>query len=111
MGRSGGLGLKRLLYTLTMVLFRARRTLGLVAVFALTGATASSASPSGYVYVAVSAAACAQASPCAAPQVVVVDAATTEVVTRIDLPVHTSPSGIAISPDGTRLYVSNFGAE
>lgn len=82
-----------------------------MAVFALAGATASSASPSGYVYVAVAAAACAQASPCAAPRVVVVDGASGEIVTSIDLPMHTSPRSIAISPDGTRLYVSNFGAE
>jgi hypothetical protein len=74
-------------------------------------ATVSFASPGGYVYVAVSAAACAQASPCAPPRVLVVDAASAEVAASIDLPVHTTPRGIAISPDGTRLYVSNFGAE
>jgi YVTN family beta-propeller protein len=80
-----------------------------VAAFAMAGATVSSASPNGYVYVAVAASACAPA-PCGAPQVVVVDAATAEIVTRIEMPAQTSPSGIAISPDGTRLYVSNAGA-
>jgi DNA-binding beta-propeller fold protein YncE len=90
---------------------KAIRTLGCMAMFALAGTPVSSASPSGYVYVAVPAASCAQASPCALPQVLVVDAATAEVATRIDLPVHTVPPGIALSPDGTRLYVSNFGAE
>ncbi len=87
------------------------KTLGLMAVFATAGATMASASSSGYVYVAVPAAACAQASPCAAPRVLVVDAATAEVATSIELPVHTAPRGIAVSADGTRLYVSNFGAE
>ncbi|MEO6349431.1 MAG: BACON domain-containing carbohydrate-binding protein [Candidatus Limnocylindrales bacterium] len=87
------------------------RTLGFMAVFATVHATNASASSSGYVYVAVKAAACAQATPCAAPRVLIVDAATAEIATSIDLPVHTIPAGLAISPDGTRLYVSNFGAE
>jgi DNA-binding beta-propeller fold protein YncE len=82
-----------------------------MAVFAMVDVTVSAASSSGYVYVTVAASACAQASPCASPRVLVVDAATAEVATSIDLPVHTAPRGIAISPDGTRLYVSNFGAE
>jgi hypothetical protein len=82
-----------------------------MAMFVMVHATASSASPSGYVYVAVAASACEQPSPCAPPRVVVLDAATAEVVTSINLPVHTSTRGVAISPDGTRLYVSNFGAE
>ena len=85
--------------------------LGFMAVFAMVDVTVSAALSSGYVYVAVAASACAQASPCASPRVLVVDAATAEVATSIDLPVHTAPKGITISPDGTRLYVSNFGAE
>jgi DNA-binding beta-propeller fold protein YncE len=69
------------------------------------------ASSSGYVYVAMRAAACAQPTPCAPPQVLVFDGATAQIVTSIDLPVHTAPAGIAMSPDGAHLYVSTVGVE
>jgi hypothetical protein len=90
---------------------RAGQAVGLTAVVAMIAPTVSSASPSGYVYVAVPAAACAQPSPCAPPQVLVIDAATAEIATRIDLPANTVPQSLTFSSDGTRLYVWNVGAE
>ena len=69
------------------------------------------ASTAGYVYVASPAVACPHASPCAPPQLVVFDGGTLQTVVTIDLPVHTVPSGLAISRNGDHLYVSNRGAE
>src|SRR5688572_28982925 len=70
---------------------------------------AASASPGGYVYVAMPAAACAQASPCAPPQVLVFEGTAARLVAAIDLPVHTTPRGMVLSRDGAHLYVSNQG--
>ncbi|HEX6463630.1 MAG TPA: hypothetical protein VFZ98_04230, partial [Vicinamibacterales bacterium] len=56
-----------------------------------------------FVYVA--APICQSGVPCA-PEVLVYDASTTALVTTIGLPLNTSPAGIVISHDGTRLYVS-----
>lgn len=86
-----------------------RSVLCAAVILAVSGAAA--ASPGGYVYVAVPAAACAQASPCGPPQLMVLDGVSAAVVTTIDLPVHTQPRGIAISRDGAHLYVSNAGVE
>jgi hypothetical protein len=52
-----------------------------------------------FVYVA------ATSDPIAAPEVLVIDAATMAVVTRIPLPANTGQRGMAMSPDGRRLYV------
>jgi len=38
--------------------------------------------------------------------VLVYDASTSNLVTRISLPINTSPAGLVIAPDGSRLYVS-----
>src|SRR5258708_6162876 len=72
------------------------------------GVAPASASPAGYVYVAVPAPVCS-ATPCPGPQVLVLDGATALLVTAIDLPAQTSPRGLAMSPDGAHLYVSNLG--
>lgn len=77
----------------------------------LTPAATLCASEAGYVYVAVPAVECALVSPCAPPKLVVVDGATALQVLTIDLPVHTVPKGMAISPDGRHLYVSNLAIE
>jgi uncharacterized membrane protein len=65
-----------------------------------------SASAGSFVYVAVPAAECAAASPCAPPELHVYDAETARLVTRLPLPVHTAPAGIAMSPDGSRTMLS-----
>jgi hypothetical protein len=77
-----------------------RAAIGAVAL--VSTAIAAEAAPS-FVYVA--APICASGSPCA-PQVFVYDANTAALVTTIALPLNTSPAGIVISRDGTRLYVS-----
>jgi len=68
----------------------------------LSAATAADAAPS-FVYVA--APICRSGSPCA-PQVLVYDASTANLVTRIGLPINTSPAGLVIATDGSKLYVS-----
>lgn len=78
---------------------------------ALCTAVSAAASPRGYVYVPVMPAPCAQPSPCAPPQLLVFDATTAGQVIAIDLPVHTRAVGVAISPDGRHVYVSNRGVE
>ena len=80
-------------------------------VAATTCGLAGAAHASGFVYTAVPAAPCATESPCAPPHVLVVDADTAAVVIRLPLPVHTQPAGMALSPDGAHLYVSNRAAE
>jgi hypothetical protein len=72
------------------------------AVALISTAIAAEAAPS-FVYVA--APICRSGAPCA-PEVLVYDAGTAGLVTRIALPLNTSPNGIVISPDGQRLYVS-----
>src|SRR5262249_30027289 len=66
---------------------------------------------SGFVYLAVPAAPCVPPASCAAPELWIVDADTVAVVLKLALPVGTVPAGIAISPDGSHVYVSNTGAE
>jgi hypothetical protein len=57
-------------------------------------------SPAGYVYVLMT-------TPGAAPTVQVFDGATAQLVTGIPLPADSvTPAGLAISPDGSRIYVS-----
>ena len=80
-------------------------------VAATTCGLAGAAHASGFIYTAVPAAPCATESPCAPPHVLVVDADTSAVVIRLPLPVHTQPAGMALSPDGAHLYVSNRAAE
>ena len=86
------------------------RILALV-LLATTITSAAEAAALGYVYVPIHPAPCAVASPCAAPRLLVFDPATAAQVIAIDLPVHTTPVGLAISLDGTHLYVSNRGVE
>src|SRR4051812_737209 len=74
-------------------------------------ALADAARASDFVYAAVPAAPCVSLSPCAAPHLMVIDAETAAEVVRLALPAHTIPAGIAISPDGTRVYVSNRAAD
>ena len=87
------------------------RSLQLVAALLVGLAAATDASASGFVYAAVPAVACAAASPCAPPELLVLDADTSLIVLRLPLPVHTVPAGLAISPDGRHLYVSNRATE
>jgi hypothetical protein len=83
-----------------------RRLMGWRAAFGavalVSTAIYAEAAPS-FVYVA--APICRSGAPCA-PEVLVYDAGTAALVTRISLPLNVSPAGIVISPDGQRLYVS-----
>src|SRR6516165_343998 len=77
-----------------------RAAVGLVV---LSGTAIAADTTTSFVYVA--APICQSGAPCA-PEVLVYDASTAALVTRIALPLNTSPAGIVISRDGTRLYVS-----
>lgn len=75
-------------------------------VLLMVGAAAA-VEAAAFVYVAVPPPACAVVSPCDPPVVFVVDTASGAVVKRFFLPIHTTPEGIAISPNGAHVYVSN----
>ena len=80
---------------------------------AVVAASDVAASPSGYVYLAVGGgtlgSGCTDATPCP-PHVRVFDAATGEVVVTIPLPSGAVPEGMALSHDGSHLYVSGRSA-
>ena len=80
--------------------FRWRAAVGAAVLFS-TAITAEAAPSFVYVVAPI----CQSGAPCA-PQVLVYDASTAALVTTIGLPLNTSPAGIVISRDGTRLYVS-----
>lgn len=79
-------------------------------VLLMVGAAAA-VEAAAFVYVAVPPPACAVVSPCDPPVVFVVDTASGAVVKRFFLPIHTTPEGIAISPNGAHVYVSNRAAD
>lgn len=80
---------------------------------ALSIAASASAQSQSFVYVAVPGVDCVSASDAAPPvcgtppAVVVVDASTSAIVTRIPLSTGLGPRAMQISRDGTRLYVVN----
>lgn len=76
----------------------------LVALFA--AGPSAYASPTGFVYALDPATGC---NTCEGPQVLVFDGGTTRLVTKIPLDKGTTPAGIAISPDGAHLYVTEIG--
>ena len=83
-----------------------RRSVGWRAAFgavALVSTAIAAEAASSFVYVA--APICPSGVSCV-PEVLVYDTRTAALVTRVGLPVNTSPAGIVISPDGQRLYVS-----
>jgi hypothetical protein len=77
-------------------------------VFCAFAALVSSTVSAAQSFVYLAAPVCV-ATPVCAPEVLVYDAVTGGLVTRIPLTVGTTPSALAISPDGRRLYVSSFG--
>jgi hypothetical protein len=75
-------------------------------IFLLMLATPAAAAQS-FIYVAVAAPPCAAGPACAPGQLVVYDAVTKEVVTTAALgSAQNVPRGMAMSPDGRRLYIS-----
>ena len=84
----------------------------LTSIFVLTFvSTRVEASPSGYVYVPQAVYECLDNNPrlCGMwPQLLVLDASTAAPVVTIALPARTVTVGIAFSPDGRYLYVSNI---
>jgi DNA-binding beta-propeller fold protein YncE len=67
-------------------------------------AASARASSTGYVYVLEPMTGCNTCEP----QLLVFDGETTRLVTRIPLQSGKTPAGVAISPDGAHIYVSNF---
>src|SRR6266536_2259888 len=77
------------------------RLFATVATIALMVLTLRAASGQSFIYVA------ATPDSIAAPYVLVIDATTLGVVTRIPLPANSGQRGMAIAPDGRHLYVLN----
>jgi DNA-binding beta-propeller fold protein YncE len=72
----------------------------------LAAGARASASTTGFAYALDPATGC---GTCEGPQVLVFDGGTTRLVTKIPLDKGFTPVGIAISPDGAHLYVSQIG--